>query len=140
MLINILSDLSMIETIKKCAILAVGEVRFNHIELENVSSISNDILKADMWIIEAFSDDEHPYGFQAAYNLVGTIKCILLFTHMVNDFPHDGPFWCNLITGDLTKKIREVANNDILPFREQFDELIKIWPQLGHKNYDHHHR
>ena len=120
-------------------VMGFREEECNIILMGQSSGLSQEVLGAKLWLIDAwnfFNDD--PEGFRTAYKLAGKIKCLLLFYHVPEGFPEEGPFWCNPVKCELDKKIKEVLESPP-PRKEDFERLIQIWPELGREPRHHHH-
>ena len=110
-------------------------------DFEERGLLARDVLKADFWIIEAYDYSycsDNPVGFRTAYNLAGSISCLLLFSiPPFEGFPPEGPFWWSLTsTTNLIEKIRGAWG--CIPKKEEFKELTEKWPQLL-KTFSSHH-
>ena len=103
-------------------------------------ALSQDILKTDLWIIEAWHpfEPDNPVGFRTAYKLAGSIKSLLFFYDVPVGFPEDGFFWCNPLTCEFKIKIKEVAESELVT-KADFEQLIELWPALAYDSTAHHH-
>lgn len=138
MLINLITTKLLSEPLTECSRLAVGTKDIRWININGFFVLSNDVLKADLWIIEAFSQPQRPSGFLAAYKLAGQIKCLLLFSFVPPIFPKKH-FWCDILTDRLVDRIREGIHKPKAQ-KVEFDQLIKAWPLLGYESAHHNHR
>lgn len=138
MLINLITTELLSEPLTECSRLAVGTKDIRWININGFFVLSNDVLKADLWIIEAFSQPQRPSGFLAAYKLADQIKCLLLFPFVPPMFPKKH-FWCDILTDRLVDRIREGIHTPKAQ-KVEFDQLIKAWPLLGCESAHHNHR
>ena len=101
--------------------------------------LSQEMLQADLWLIEAFHPFEpnNPEGFRTAYKLAGKTKILLLFLSTPEGFPKEGQFWCNLLDHNLVERIKKATNGSI-PKKEDFEYLIQLWPTLINDPKSHH--
>jgi len=138
-LLSISKDISASLTRYLVFIVGLNQHDCNIILFGDSNSLSNEILKADFWLIDAWNFTKNdPEGFRTAYKLAGTIKCLLLFYNVPEGFPGEGKFWCNPLKCNLQEKIKEVLENPP-PEKADFEKLIKVWPELA-KEPKHHHR
>ena len=102
--------------------------------------LSQEMLHADFWLIEAFHPFEpnNPEGFRTAYKLAGKTKNLLLFLSTPEGFPKEGNFWCSLIIKNLAEKMKETMHASI-PQKEEFEHLAEKWPALMYEPKRHHH-
>ena len=114
--------------------------KVNKLLLGKAINISNKILEADFWIIEAFKHEHffNPEGFRTAYALAGKIRCLLLFLYTPENFPETGSFWCKFLDENFKEKIEKAMKNP-LPEKKDFDKLIELWPDLLYKPKLSHH-
>ncbi|PXF58998.1 MAG: hypothetical protein C4B58_04800 [Deltaproteobacteria bacterium] len=110
------------------------------IVLGKETAYSREMLQAKLWLIDAWNYDKSPdpEGFRNAYKLAGSIKCLLLFYHVPDGFPEEGPFWCNPGSCKLGRKIREILKSPP-PEKRDFEKLMERWPDLGREPEDRHH-
>ncbi len=103
-------------------------------------ALSREILNAHLWLIDAWNPfkPKDPEGFRTACNQAGKARCVLLFYDVPAGFPDEGSFWCNPLNCKLSKKIEDALRASP-PEREEFEELIKLWPALAYEPKDHHH-
>jgi len=120
-------------------IMGFREDECNIILMGQSSGLSQEVLGAKFWLIDAWNFfNADPEGFRTAHKLAGKIKCLLLFYHVPDGFPEEGPFWCNPITARLSDKINEVLRNPP-PSKADFEHLISLWPALANEPKKHHH-
>ena len=114
--------------------------KVNMLLLGQTVILSQEMLQADFWLIEAFHPFEpnNPEGFRTAYKLAGKTKILLLFLDAPKNFPLEGSFWWSPKGSNLVEKIWQIIRGPI-PKKEDFDTLIKIWPSLKHDPSKHHH-
>jgi len=96
----------------------------------NSTILSNNILDADYWIIQAFKSANNPAGFRTAYKLSGKAKCLLIFVWLPSEIPEEGPFWCHILNKNLSSRIKYIDQINI-PSMTDFENLIQLWPLLG---------
>jgi len=122
-------------------VFGVPEENLNVLFLGNPLVLSRELLEADLWIVEAFHplEPNNPEGFRTAYKLASTASFLLLFTlPYLKDFPSEGPFWWTLSSHtNLARKIEDALSH--IPKREDFEALIKKWPELIRDPTKHHH-
>jgi len=113
--------------------------KVNMLLLGQTVILSQEMLHADFWLIEAFHPFEpnNPEGFRTACKLAGKTKILLLFLSTPEGFPKEGNFWCSFIIKNLAEKIKETMHGSI-PQKEEFEDLAKKWPALMHKPKKHH--
>jgi len=113
--------------------------KVNILLLGQMVILSQEMLQADFWLIEAFHPFEpnNPEGFRTAYKLAGKTKILLLFLSAPEGFPKEGDFWCSFVIKNLAEKIKETMHGSI-PQKEEFEDLAKKWPVLMHKPKKHH--
>lgn len=114
--------------------------KINILLLGKAFFLSQEMINADFWLIEAFNPKEpnNPEGFRAAKALAGEIKCLLFFLFVPEGFPEEGSFWCNPLNVYLKDKINKVIRS-APPSKNDFDKLVTLWPELIYEPEDHHH-
>jgi len=114
--------------------------KVNMLLLGQTKGLSQKLLQADFWLIEAFHPFEpnNPEGFRTAYKLAGKTKLLLLFLSTPEGFPKEGDFWCSFIIKNLAKKIKDIMYASI-PQKEEFEHLAEKWPALMYEPKRHHH-
>ena len=138
MLINLACNRILREGLEKVIEWNLPVCKIRWMDIQNFSILSDEILKADLWIIEAFSHVFDPSGFRLASKMAWHSRCLLLFNYLPASFPKAGPFWCDLITSNLSEKLKEIANAQ-MPEKADFEKLIALWPLLNFEPTDHHH-
>ncbi|NQT55976.1 MAG: hypothetical protein HQ551_07075 [Desulfobacteraceae bacterium] len=138
MLTNLVCNRILREGFEKVIECALPACKTRWLDIQNFSILSDEILKVDFWIIEAFSQVFDPSGFRLAYKMAWQSRCLLLFTYLPASFPKAGQFWCDLITSNFSEKLKEIANAR-MPDKADFEKLIALWPLLNFEPTNHHH-
>lgn len=121
---------------------AISPVQISILHMGRPLFLSQDILNADLWIAQAFNPNqpENPEGFRTALKLAGSKRFLILFSAFSPiTFPKEGFFWTTYNSSKpLFLKIQEVINAAV-PTYEDYQALIKIWPDLAYDPSYHAH-
>jgi len=100
--------------------------------LYDVISLSyKDILNIDLWVIEAFIDDD-PVGFRTALSLAGSNKILLVINPPISSYVNsEGDYWITYsFRGNLVEKIQRILT-ETPRLKKDYENLIEICPALG---------
>lgn len=140
MILNlVLSDIDMAHAIGKYLECNLELNKMNYIFFDQSKIFSSELLKADLWMLEAIHSYNNPEGFQLAMTLAGKSRILLLFSvTKPSTIPDEGDFW-TVFHSDipLANKIKETLAKPP-PSSDDLKSLINLWPMLGYKGVTHH--
>jgi len=140
MILNLVfSDKDMAGSIGKYLECTLRPHKMNYILFEQSKIFSSEILKADLWMLEAIHSYNNPEGFQLSMTLAGKSRILILFSvTKPSTIPDEGDFW-TVFHSDipLADKIKDTLVKPP-PSSDDLQSLIKLWPMLGYKRTTHH--